>query len=72
MFLTQGWRDIPSNTIRALYIPLYTKFMELMKTGNSSLQRYPNHACEGINERNTNLTYYLRHENGQYVGPRSG
>ncbi|KAJ2933149.1 hypothetical protein H1R20_g3964, partial [Candolleomyces eurysporus] len=31
-----------------------------------TLQRYPNHACSGVNERNTNMTYYLTHAN---VGP---
>ncbi|TEB31649.1 hypothetical protein FA13DRAFT_1732511 [Coprinellus micaceus] len=31
-----------------------------------TLQRYPNHACSGVNERNTNLTHYQMHVN---VGP---
>lgn len=27
-------------------------------------QHYPNHACDGYNDRNTNLTYYSQHSNG--------
>lgn len=30
-----------------------------------SLQQYPNHACSGFNEKNTNISYYLTHNNGQ-------
>ncbi|KIM37311.1 glycoside hydrolase family 79 protein [Hebeloma cylindrosporum] len=34
-----------------------------------SLQRYPNHACSGQNEKNTNVTYYLTHANVEpYLG----
>lgn len=28
-------------------------------------QHYPHHACEGLNDKNTNLTYYRQHTNGE-------
>ncbi|KAF8649561.1 hypothetical protein AX16_005744 [Volvariella volvacea WC 439] len=31
-----------------------------------TIQRYPNHACQGPTDRNTNITYYTNHTN---VGP---
>ncbi|PPQ74182.1 hypothetical protein CVT24_012733 [Panaeolus cyanescens] len=34
-----------------------------------TLQRYPNHACQGLTDRNQNLTYYLSHSNVEpYLG----
>lgn len=30
-------------------------------------QHYPNHACNGLNDKNTNLTYYRQHSNGACV-----
>ncbi|KAJ8695302.1 hypothetical protein PTI98_007908 [Pleurotus ostreatus] len=33
-----------------------------------TLQQYPNHACSGFNEKNTNISYYLTHNNvAEYV-----
>ncbi|TFL06927.1 hypothetical protein BDV98DRAFT_519354 [Pterulicium gracile] len=32
-------------------------------------QHYPHHACEGLNDKNTNLTYYRQHTNvREYIG----
>lgn len=36
-----------------------------------TLQHYPTHTCSGPNAKNTNITYFVSHANGESQQPRS-